>query len=322
MNIQTMIENGFAIKKIASLFSISEQYIKVQIKTNNWTLIKESFDDSKIDYICNLYKSGISSKNLGIKFSIDKRRIQKWVKEIDILRSKSNSHRLTNFNQNIFDTIDSEEKAYWLGFLYADAYNCKRTNTFSLTLATKDLNHIEKFTKFIGLPKDQILTELNGKYWSSNIKLYSKHICEQMERLGCPQAKSFIIRYPSWLDSKYNVSFIRGLFDGDGCLTLRLKNKEWKWSLVSTKECLESISNIIRDEIGLTLRYECISKTNNNTYCMECTGNERIKKICDWLWLDSKDLRLERKYQKYIDLCNQQYNRTFLKNVVRESHFK
>ena len=51
----------------------------------------------------------------------------------------------------IFETIDTEEKAYWLGFLYADGSVGSKDNRIELGLAEKDLKQIEKFRDFIGV---------------------------------------------------------------------------------------------------------------------------------------------------------------------------
>ena len=128
-----------------------------------------------------------------------------------------------------------------------------------------------------------------------------------MHKLGCPQAKSFIIKYPNWLDPKLNKHFIRGMVDGDGCITYRKKQNEWKWDLVSTKEGCESIQKIMYNEIGFEPHIGYLSQTNNNTYILMQGGNEKVLKIAEWLYKDSlHSARLDRKYQKYLDLKKQQ----------------
>jgi hypothetical protein len=317
--IKKMIEDGFSNKKIAILLQLSELEVKQITVQNHWVLSRKIFDSDQIPHIVQLYQEGVSAKTLGHKYGIDKRRVQKWVKEKGILRDKSSSHRFTQFNQNIFDEINTPEKAYWLGFFYADAYNSDTCSTFNVVLKGSDYDHLIKLCNFVDLPSDKITTSiatLNKREYSvCGVRMYSKHLCQKMIQLGCPRAKSFIIKYPDWLNSDYNVHFIRGLFDGDGCLTKRVRYKEWKWSLVSTKECLEVISQIINQNVGFKLNFESISKTGNNTYCMECTGNEKINKLCNWLWQNSTvDMRLDRKYQKYLDLCCQQANRRIGRN--------
>lgn len=320
--IKKMVEDGFSIKRISVNLNLDEKYIKNLLKSNNWTIVKECFELEKIDRICSLYESGVSAKQLGLKFSIDKRRIQKWVKERGILRDKNSSHRFTNFNQNIFDSIDCEEKAYWLGFFYADAYNCDITNTFSLSIKDDDYDHLVKLCKFIGLSSSKIkryIAKINDKeYAACTLRIYSKHICNKMIELGCPRAKSFVITFPGWLDKTLYSHFIRGLFDGDGCITYNANNDSWKWSLVSTKECCESIQNIINNELGFKLKYTCISNTNNNTYEFQQLGNKKVLQLMQWIYNDAS-IYLDRKYLRFKQLEMQQNNRQFSKDNYKVS---
>ena len=50
----------------------------------------------------------------------------------------------------VFDSIDTEEKAYWLGFMFADGYVSKN-NAMSLTLKESDRSHIERFARFFNI---------------------------------------------------------------------------------------------------------------------------------------------------------------------------
>ena len=52
-------------------------------------------------------------------------------------------------NSNIFEKIDTEEKAYWLGFLYADGYVDPERGEIILGLAEKYKEHINKFINFL-----------------------------------------------------------------------------------------------------------------------------------------------------------------------------
>jgi len=319
--IKYMVEAGFASKKIAIKLNLTAQEIKQIIQKNNWKLIKEEFSENKIDYICDLYKQGVSAKILGSKFTIDKRRVQKWVNNKGILRDKSESHRFTEFNQHFFDIIDTSEKAYWLGFFYADVYNCNTTNTVSLSLQTSDLEHLKKLAYVIGLHENKIKYTKNKEgYEYYTLKMYSKHLCQTLNNLGCPQAKSFIIKYPKWLDKNLTIDFIRGIFDGDGTLCKRVLNNEWKWGLVSTQECVDVIQQIIFEQLNIIVNYHNISNSGNNTCELEQNGNEKVAKLASWLYESSSlEIRLDRKYQKYIELINQQKNRLFSRKKYKVS---
>lgn len=315
--IKEMVESGFANKRIANVLNIPEKELKKIITENNFALTHEKFDNILIPKIIELYSSGVSAKQLGKKYGIAKSRVQKWADNEGVLRSKQEAMRFTFFNENIFDEIDSEEKSYWLGFFYADAYNSESTNTFRIALQKRDTNHLIKLAKFIGLPENKVESDPDDSiYPSSLLRIYSKHFCQNMKDKGCMQGKSFIIKFPTWIDKKYYNSFIRGYFDGDGCLTYRKNQREWKWLLVSTNEMCEFIKNYFDNSFGIKLTKEYISNTNNNTYEIVTSGNAKIQKICDILYKNS-NIYLDRKYQKYLDLC--EFNNQIEK---RQSYFK
>ena len=56
-----------------------------------------------------------------------------------------------SFNIHFFDIIDTEEKAYWLGFLFADGAvtQYKHSYDIELSLQIGDKEHVEKFAKYL-----------------------------------------------------------------------------------------------------------------------------------------------------------------------------
>lgn len=309
--IKQLIEDGFSYTKIADKLSLSKDFVQELALQNKWALRKEYFSLDKVEHICQLYKDGVSAKQLGIKYSIDKRRVQKWAKERGALRTKNESHRITYFNEHVMDVINTPAKAYWLGFFYADAYNADMVNTFNISLKASDYHHLEKCAKFFNLPKDKVELKIEGQeHPTTHIKLYSKHFCTKMKELGCPRAKSFIIKYPEWLDKSLDIHFIRGVFDGDGCISCT--KKEWKFSIVGTKQLCDSINEKLINQLSIDLKPECISDEGKNTYCGVIHGNAQIKKLLDWLYQDATvDIRLDRKFERYQQLCEQQKNRVY-----------
>lgn len=322
--IKEMTERGFSARRIASKCTLDFKDVQQIIKDNKFDIKKEYFNEDLIEHIISLYKDGVSAKNLGIKYSIDKRRIQRWVKEKGVMRSNHDARRFTFFDECYFDDISTAAKAYWLGFFYADAYNNKSTQTVSVSLADKDRSHLIKLAQAINLPKSKIKlynSTLNDqKYPACTLRMYSKHMCDALEQKGCPQAKSFIIKYPEWLRPELNNHFIRGIFDGDGCLTKRTSNHEWKLSIVSTSDGCKAISDILYRDAGVLVATYYISQTEHNTYELQTNGNEKITKIMKWLYEDSTHLiRLNRKYDKFEELIDQQNSRRFSRENYKVS---
>ena len=116
-------------------------------KQINWTNVKER------------YEGGISLTKLSKELGITRWNLTKKLKELGV-KIVNNQNKL-KFDDTIFNSIDTEEKAYWLGFIYADGYisdndKCIYKNVFELSLNISDINHLYKFNKFTKHEKDNV----------------------------------------------------------------------------------------------------------------------------------------------------------------------
>jgi hypothetical protein len=136
------------------------------------------------------------------------------------------SHPTYSLDRTFFQSIDSEEKAYWLGFVTADGSVSNAQLT--LRISSKDRGHLELFKKdlrFEGPVKDfePRLSTYGGKAIASgkmsSITISSVDIVRDLNKLGIHRNKSFSVepwQGPSGLMSHY----WRGVLDGDGWLYL------------------------------------------------------------------------------------------------------
>src|SRR5215467_3768792 len=76
-------------------------------------------------------------------------KVQKYLEREDLTRTNLDSKRLlskrTQHNSTFFDSIDAEEKAYWLGFFYADGYLDKNGSALKIDLSARDALHLQRF---------------------------------------------------------------------------------------------------------------------------------------------------------------------------------
>ena len=117
-----------------------------------------------------------------------------------------------------FEIIDTEEKAYWLGFLYADGCVGSKEDKVELGLAEKDLKHIEKFRDFMNITNKISYREKTKSYRMS----FRSAKCKQdLIDKGCIPKKSLILDFPNENQVPKHLirHFIRGYFDGDGWFT-------------------------------------------------------------------------------------------------------
>ena len=202
--------------KIAKEFNVSTATISKLLKDNGVNVInKQNLITFSPKNIISDYNSGISVIKLIKKYHTSYDTIKKIFDENNItIVNKQNRNK---FNESIFDNIDSEEKAYWLGFIYADGYISSRDNTFELSLALKDKEHLDKFNVFMQHENNNIKMDSFRCRWS----VVNKHLWETLNNYGCTPRKSLTLKFPdiSIFSSKSLVRhFIRGYIDGDGSI--------------------------------------------------------------------------------------------------------
>jgi hypothetical protein len=204
-----------------------------------------------------------------------------------------------NIDQHLMDKIDSEEKAYWLGFFFADAYNNEKLGRLVIELQEQDKDHLFKCAKFFGQPRDPFMQSKNkGKYVAYRLELNSKYLSKSLADKGCHQTKSFDIIFPEWLDQDLVRHFVRGYFDGDGCLHINKASDQLNMQIVSTKEMITSIQTILTKDLQINCYISHPERYTNNTYRLDSGGSRQILRFCEWIYKDST-IFLERKYNMY-----------------------
>ena len=196
---------------------------------------------------------------------------------------------MINYNRNIFNKIDNEEKAYWLGFIVADGYLNINKHMLRIKLGNRDRNHLIKFIKFVGGNEEKLKSEIHSETGNENfyVSLYSKEVMNDLLSLGIEQAKSGKEKVCN-IDKKYYRDFIRGLWDGDGFIRENLSGI----GLVGSEEVLAFVQNYFNDSLGvkpLKIYPHC------NTFKIEYRSTRKaIPLILNHLYGD-KDVALDRK---------------------------
>lgn len=211
-----------------------------------------------------------------------------------------NYHNALKFDNTVFDNIDTEEKAYWLGFLYADGYVSSTVNTVEVSLKADDIDHLHKFKEFLHLQKNIEIgqvTCLGKKFSRCRVSVTDKHFHDRLVELGCTPKKSLTLTFPPLnIFSKEDlvIHFIRGYIDGDGCLTYTSTGR-LVISIIGTFEFLGGIINILPSIFDRPRRKDKRSK--NNTYVIECSC-VKADKLANLLY-NNAVVYLDRKYERY-----------------------
>jgi len=205
-----------------------------------------------------------------------------------------------NINQSWFDDIDHEYKAYFLGFLWADGYINHKRKSIRLTLNDKDQNILKTFSNLL-YNQDNIKYYIHktkfGIVNTANLYIYNKHIYNKIIDFGYPlQNKTYDIRFPVNLNKSLYRHFIRGLFDGDGCIYVNKTNTRIVFDFTSNELMINDLKEILGDLKYFT--YKRYKERNNNILSMRLNKTKEILNMLTWIYNDST-IFLERKFNKF-----------------------
>lgn len=131
---------------------------------------------------------------------------------------ENNHSRTYPINQYYFDNIDCEEKAYFLGFLYADGCNHKNNTKISMFLKEEDKNILIKLNNLLQPTKPLTYRKAGIGTAQYGIQISNKRVSDNLNILGCIPNKTFTLDFPNnnQVPNSFLMIFIRGYFDGDG----------------------------------------------------------------------------------------------------------
>ena len=202
----------------------------------------------KLDWqqVHNEYLEGNSTYFLAKKYLVSDTTIRRILKLTSTNMRSAGIPRRHHFNRRIFSDIDSSDKAYWLGFLFADGSVDWISRIMNITLIDKD--HLVKFQEFLGSDYD---IKFIGNRNIYSLTISSIDLVKDLIKNGCLTNKSKRLKYPS-IPSGFDRDFIRGYFDGDGCWSTNFQKGYFYFDIVSCSlPILEGIQQRIVKECNL-----------------------------------------------------------------------
>ncbi len=218
--------------------------------------------------------------------------------------------RKYKLNENYFEQINTEDKAYWLGFIAADGciVSCsKQTKSLRLriNIHEKDEEYLIKFKKCIegNMPIKKFKSNKGKRFESNQVKIdiNSNKLCEDLIKVGVNFRKTFDLKMPN-VPYDLVVHFIRGYFDGDGCISKYIIKGTDKYRF--TFEIVGQSEDILiyfqdyfkKNNITVNL----YTRKSNNSRLMICSKRELIKIY--HLFYDECNICMERKMNIFKQL--------------------
>lgn len=247
-----------------------------------------------IEDIVEMYLKGKSCPEISKKFNCTSNAILYQLKKRKITRrTNSQINRKYTLNENFFNKINNQNKAYILGLLYADGYNFIKENKVVLQLHKQDKQILEEISKKIKSNKPlQEIKVKNNLYYRMSIN--SKTISMNLLNNGCGQSKTFKIKFPNNISDNLMNHFIRGYFDGDGCIYVDKKGQP-EFSITGNYDFINDIHKYLNNALNLN---DVILKKKNNSFTIRYRGKNICNKIKNYIYKNSKIYFL-RKFEKF-----------------------
>lgn len=187
--------------------------------------------------------------------------------------------RLYRFNA--FSNRDADT-AYWAGFLMADG-SISDSGAISLTSHEQDRGHVVLFARWIGLTEADVHQAKANKYSGPKATVHIGHsrFVSDLGVWGVVPRKSYVFSEPQVSDELF-PHFVRGWFDGDGCVSLR-KGRE-RCRITGNRTAMEWLSDQIHSRSGGMISPKVVDRKDGRVWAKLClNGANNVLKVVRWM---------------------------------------
>ena len=267
------------------------------------------FSQEQVSDIIEKYLNGMSSLELAEEYNCQKSTICRILKRNGIERRKGQFESPYSYDEHWLDDIDTPEKAYFLGFFYADGCNDMKQNRIVVSLKEEDEYLLERFSQFF--KSDRPLTVNNQKkgniiFPQKVFTLRGKYICKRLSELGAVSQKTTILKWDieNIMKTELFSHFIRGFFDGDGCISL-IYNKSGSCRAIidfvgGSFEFMNTLKEFLEKELGISIY---LRQRGEHKYEMSFSKKDSVLKFKKYIYKDCS-ICLDRKFQKFVEFEN------------------
>jgi hypothetical protein len=291
-SIIALYQQGYSATKIAPMYGICNQTVCDILERHGIkrrSAAQHALTPEKEHEIIGLYQQGNSSEKIAPIYGVNGQTVLNILERHGIHRRERNKlPRLYNLNICAFDTIDTEEAAYWLGFIAADG-SVKREGVLRIGLAECDRGHLLKFTQWIS--PDRPIYEMVNNHGKPtvHIEIGSTHLCNALAIHGLTPRKTYTLKHLPDLLPDMMLHFLRGYFDGDGYInTTRYMIGIGSYN----KEFVEEIQDFLIQETGV----KRVTLIRSGTWRYNKSGKREISTILSYMYKTAR-VYLDRKYK-------------------------
>ena len=263
------------------------------------------------DRIAPLYLSGMSSDMVAKELSISSPTVLMNLRENGI---SPRCRRYRHVDHDFFKEIDTEVKAYWLGYLSADGTIRKQLTAFAVCCKESDAGHIQKMLNDMkaDYPLQYSHQESNP---TASVEVSSVVLVRHLLNLGLTPRKAFTIKPCCLVPHSLTRHYWRGLFDGDGFISIKLSLSDEPGcgcGLAGNEYMVRALDNYIFNITGFR---GTLTLVKDGTCRVAWQSREKGLTVTSILYTDAI-VYLERKYRLWQRLVAEITSKETLVDVI------
>ena len=268
----------------------------VERRPGDWWMIQPAERQALID----AYKNGETMKSIAKRTGRDRMNISRILAAagVDVIGlsglSRSKAHRTHTLNESYFASVDTERKAWLLGFIAADGnvhIGKQKAHNLAIGLAWKDVGILETIRaefEYTGTVRRVRMKYKGEDYFMAMLQISSVQLVRDLIALGIVPNKSLILK-PWHGPLDLMPHYWRGVIDGDGCWS-----KAIQFNLVGSKDMIDGFCayclTILSVKINPKLK-------KNKTWQVSCGRKNDLVKLAAHFYPPSTTIALPRKWE-------------------------
>ncbi len=304
------ISNETGIDRRALQYFFAREGIQPEIPPNEIRLGSRLLTYEEIEDLKKGRLNGESIRAIGGSSGINNVTLCGFFKKENICPAANllrNINRTYQINHDFFinTSFSSANEAYILGLIITDGSIDPHDKTIEICLKRDDIYLLEKVNALLGSNRPIFLPNIKNDN-RARLRVSSTQIFTDLKRKGIdPSTKSSTARYPNLeiLPEQFQGAFIRGVFDGDGWVSVNKEKKNFSVGFIGTKDLLEGIQAVLVTKCRMNKStISTRSKAYVSCFSMQYRGRQNLMKFYDFLYgrdfNPDRDLCLRRKWEK------------------------
>ena len=247
---------------------------------------------------------------------------------------KSLYRRVYTVNDDYFENIDSQKKAYWLGWMITDGYVIEKLHTTRGDIKSNRVGlHLQSIDEYVLIDfkndlntnfpiknkRKRTVKEFKNKHTgeirsinsneSKTLDMTSAKMVQDLSKYGIHQNKTYDVVFPKELKEEFYPGFISGVISGDGSVNIKdnhHKGKIIRVNIAGTENLLKGIKEALVKNIGFNPEKKIMKL--NSSKCLYNIELNQTETFALHEWFQKNDVKLMERKQKILEDYINAYN--------------